>query len=109
MMELTINIGELDTLVTMQMCMITKGPQGDKRLEYVHHSQVWAKVERNVTEMVSNSNLEEDNTIELTCYKIPSLDRNWRVVIDGMPYGITAIDPVSRVSPLNILTLKGID
>ena len=108
-MELNFNIGELDTLVTVQMCMITRGPQGDKRMEYVDYSRVWVKVERNVTEMVSNSNLEEDNTIELTCYKIPSLDRNWRVVIDGVPYGITAIDPVSRVSPLNVLTLRGID
>ena len=62
-MDLQFNIGELDTLVTVQMCMITRGPQGDKRMEYVDYSRVWAKVERNVTEMVSNSNLEEDNTI----------------------------------------------
>jgi head-tail adaptor len=108
-MELTFNISELDTLVTMQRCMIAKGPQGEKRLEYVTFSRVWAKVERNITEMVSNSNLEEDNTIELTCYKIPELNRNWRVQIDGVSYAITAIDPVSRVSPLNVITLKGID
>ena len=108
-MEQTFNIGELDTLVQMQNCIITKGPQGDKRMEYVNYSRVWAKVERNISEMVSNSNLEEDNTIELTCYKIPGLDRNWRVIIDGTAYGITAIEPISRVSPLNVLTLKGID
>lgn len=108
-MELTVNIGELDTLVTMQKCIMTRGPQGDKRMEYVDHSRVWAKVERNINEMVSNSNLEEDNTIELTCYKIPALDRNWRVKVAGVAYAITAIDPVSRVSPLNILTLRGID
>ena len=108
-MENNINIGELDTLVTLQKGEVTTGAQGNKRLEFSEHSRVWAKVERNINEMVANSNLEEDNTIELTCYKIPSLDRNWRVVIDGVPYGITAIDPVSRVSPLNILTLRGID
>ena len=108
-MELTFNLGELDTLVTVQSCIMTKGAQGDKRMDYVDYSRVWAKVVRNINEMVSNSNLEEDNTIELTCYKIPQLDRNWRVVIDGIPYAITAIDPVSRVSPLNVLTLRGID
>jgi len=108
-MDLLANIGDLDTLVTVQKCVITRGPQGDKRLEFVHYSQVWAKVERNVNEMVSNSNLEEDNTIELTCYKIPDLDRNWRVVVDGIPYDVTSIDPISRLSPLNVLTLKGID
>lgn len=108
-MELTINLGELDTLVKVQSCIMTRGAQGDKRMEYVDYSSVWAKVVRNINEMVSNSNLEEDNVIELTCYKIPQLDRNWRVVVDGMSYAITAIDPISRVSPLNILTLRGID
>ena len=108
-MENKINIGELDTLVTMQKCVISQGAQGNKRLEYSDHSRVWAKVERNINQMVSNANLEEDNSIELTCYKIAELDRNWRVIIDGVPYEITAIDPVGRISPLNILTLRGID
>lgn len=108
-MDLIANIGELDVLVTIQRCDISKGQQGDKRMVYTFHSKVWAKVERNINEMVSNSNLEEDNTIELTCYKIPGLDRNWRVVIDDIPYSITSIDPINRMSPLNILTLKGID
>lgn len=108
-MELVANVGEFDALVTIQRCDILKGPQGDKRMVYTFHSKVWAKVVRNINEMVSNSNLEEDNTIELTCYKILDLDRNWRVIIDDIAYGITAIDPISRMSPLNILTLKGID
>ena len=108
-MENNINIGELDTLVTMQKCVISQGAQGNKRLEYSDHSRVWAKVERNINQMVSNANLEEDNSIELTCYKIAELDRNWRVIIDRVPYEITAIDPVGRISPLNILTLRGID
>lgn len=108
-MELTVNIGELDTLVLVQKCIMTRGAQGDKRMEYVDYCRVWAKIERNINEMVANSNLEEDNTIELTCYKIPGLDRNWRVVVEGIPYDITAIDPISRMSPLNILTLRGID
>lgn len=108
-MENNINIGELDTLVTLQKGVVTTGAQGNKRLEFSDHSRVWAKVERNINEMVANSNLEEGNIIELTCYKVKDLDRNWRVIVDGLPYEITAIDPVSRVSPLNILSLRGID
>lgn len=108
-MENNINIGELDTLVTLQKGVVTTGAQGNKRLEFSDHSRVWAKVERNINEMVANNNLEEGNVIELTCYKVKDLDRNWRVIVDGLPYEITAIDPVSRVSPLNILSLRGID
>ena len=104
-----INIGELDTLVSVQKCVLQRGAQGNKKMVYSDHSRVWAKVERNINEMVSNSNLEEDNAIELTIYKIPGLDRNWRIVVEGVPYAITAIDPISRVSPLQVLTLRGID
>lgn len=108
-MENNINIGELDTLVTLQKGEVAQGAQGNKRLEFSEHSRVWAKVERNINEMVSNGNLEEGNIIELTCYKVRGLDRNWRVIVEGLPYEITAIDPISRVSPLNILSLRGID
>lgn len=108
-MDQIVNIGELDTLVTIQRCEIVQGAQGNKRMIFSDHSRVWAKVERNINQMVSNSNLEEDNSIELTCYKIPGLDRNWRVLVDDVPYSITAIDLISRISPLNILTLQGID
>lgn len=108
-MENKINIGELDTLVILQKGEVTQGAQGNKRLEFSEHSRVWAKVVRNINEMMANSNLEEGNVIELTCYKVKSLDRNWRVIVDGIPYEITGIDPISRVSPLCILSLKGID
>lgn len=109
MMENRINIGELDTLVQIQESVIITGSQGNKKHEFRDHSQVWAKIERNINEMVSNSNLEEDNVIELTCYKIPGLTVRWRVIVDDIPYEITAIDPISRVSPLNVLTLRAID
>lgn len=108
-MNNNINIGELDTLVTVQRCSIELGAQGNKRMVYSDHSRVWAKVERNINEMVSNNNLEEDNSIELTLYKIPGLDRNWRIVVEGVPYQITGIDPISRVSHFQVLTLRGID
>lgn len=109
MMENSINIGELDTLVTVQKAVTVRGAQGEKVCEYQDHSRVWAKVERNINEMVSNANLEESNTIELTCYKIPELTVRWRVVVEGIAYDVTAIDPISRISPLNRLTLSGID
>ena len=88
---------------------MTTGAQGNKRLEFSEHSRVWAKVERNINEMVANSNLEEGNVIELTIYKVRDLDRNWRVIVDGLPYEITSISPISRVSPRCVLSLKGID
>lgn len=108
-MENKINIGELDTLVSLLKGEVTTGAQGNKRFEFSEHSRVWAKVERNINEMVANSNLEEGNVIELTVYKVRDLDRNWRVIVDGLPYEITAISPISRVSPLCVLSLKGID
>ena len=108
-MENNINIGELDTLVTLQKGEVTTGAQGNKRLEFSEHSKVWAKVVSNINEMVANSNLEEDNSIELTIYKVKNLDRNWRVIVHGLSYEITAISPISRVSPLCVLSLKGID
>lgn len=108
-MENRVNIGELDTLVTVQSVVITTGQQGNKKMSFSTHSTVWAKVERNINEMVGNGNLEEGNTIELTAYKIPGLTVRWRVIVEGVTYEITAIDPISRVSPLNILTLSAID
>lgn len=103
------NIGELDTLVTILSCTLTTGAQGNKKYEYQVYSHAWAKVVRNINEMVSNANLEEANSIELTCYKIPGLTVRWRVEIEGVQYEVTAIDPISRISPVNILTLSAID
>lgn len=108
-MENRVNIGELDTLVTVQKAVITTGKQGNKKMSFSTHSKVWAKIERNINEMVSNGNLEEGNSIEMTCYKIAELTTRWRVIVGGIPYEVTAIDPISRVSPLNVLTLRAID
>lgn len=104
-----INIGELDTLVTVLECVVTTGAQGNKKSEHRTHSKVWAKVERTISETIGNGNLEENNTLEVTCYKIPGLTIRWRMIVEGVVYEITAIDPVSRISPLNILTLSAID
>lgn len=108
-MENSINIGELDTIVLIQKCILTHGSQGQKEQIWQDHSRVYAKVERNINEMVSNNNLEENNILELTCYKIAGLTIDWRIIVDGQPHQITGVNPISRVSPLCIISLKAID
>ena len=107
-MENKINIGELDTLVTIRRCTIGYGTDGAKKYVFSDHSKVYAKVDRNVSELVSNTNLEEGQYIQLTIYKIPELTTRWQVIVDGLSYEITGIDPISRVSPLCELTIHAI-
>jgi len=108
-MENRINIGQLDTLVLLRSCVITYGRQGAKKYTFQDYGQVYAKVERTVSETVTNTNLEEGQEITLTIYKVQDLTTRWRVVVDGRSYEITAIDPISRVSPLCQLTLHAVD
>jgi head-tail adaptor len=108
-MENRINIGELDTLVTLQTAVQTIGAQGESVTTFRDHSRVYAKVDRTVNEMVSDGNYEAGQDIALTVYKVPSLTTRWRVVVDGKPYEIRSIDPVSRVSPLCTLSLAAIE
>lgn len=105
-MESRINIGELDTLVTLQECAISTGDVAQKRYTFTEHSKVWAKLERNIDEMVLSDNLSARETIRATIYKIAALTTRWRVVVDGISYTITAIDPISRFSRLCTLTLQ---
>ena len=98
-MENRINVGDLDTKVLLRSCVITYGAQGAKKYTFQDHSEVYAKVERNVSEAVTNTNLEEGVDLTLTLYKVGELTTRWRVVIDGKTYAITGIDPISRVSP----------
>ena len=69
---------------------------------------MYAKVERNVSDMVSNTNLEEGDYVQLTIHKIPELTTRWQIVLDGIDYEITGIDPVSRISPVCVLSLHSI-
>lgn len=107
-MENQVNIGELDTLVTVRQCVITQGDQGAKKYTFSDYGKVYAKVERNVSESVSNTNLEEGQYIQLTIYKIQELTTRWRVVVSNRDYEITGIDPISRVSPLCVLTIHAV-
>lgn len=108
-MENRINIGELDTLVLLRSCVITKGPQGAKKYTFQDHSEVFAKVDREVSENVTNTNLEQGQELTLTIYKVRTLTTRWRVVVEGRTYEITGIDPISRVSPFCTLTLHAVD
>ena len=105
-MENRINIGELDTKVLLRSCEITYGAQGAKKYTFRDYAEVFAKVDRNVSESVTNTNLEQGVDITLTIYKVAALTTRWRVVLDGKAYEVTGIDPISRVSPLCHLTLN---
>ena len=108
-MENRINIGELDTKVLLRSCEISYGKQGAKKYTFKDYAEVYAKVDRNVSENVTNTNLEEGQEITLTIYKVKALTTRWRVVVEGRSYEITGIDPISRVSPLCHLTLHAVD
>ena len=105
-MENRINIGELDTKVLLRSCVITQGAQGAKKYTFQDYAEVFAKVDRNVAETVTNTNLEQGVDLTLTIYKVAALTTRWRVVVEGKAYEITGIDPISRVSPLCHLTLS---
>ena len=108
-MENLINIGELDTLVLLRSCVITYGKQGAKKYSFQDYAEVFEKVDRTVSENVTNTNLEEGQEITLTIYKVKPLTTRWRVVVEGRSYEVTGIDPISRVSPLCHLTLHAVD
>lgn len=108
-MEIKTNIGELDTLVSIQSCVITRGDRGQKSYNFVPHSKVWAKVDRISDEAIGNHNLEDGQSLQVTMYKISGLTTRWRIVINDKPYSITGIDPISRFSPLCSVTLSAID
>ena len=108
-MEIRVNIGDLDTLVRILRPEQSIGSQGETRFTFTENSKVYAKVERNASEFVANTNLEEGRSIELTTYKIPGLTTRWRVSVEGVTYEITGIDPISRVSPLCILSLQAVE
>lgn len=108
-MENRFNIGEMDTLVSLQSCEIGRGDKGQKTYSFTEHGKVWAKIERNINESVSNYNLEQGESLLATVYKVKGMTTRWRVVIAGIPYSIISIDPISRFSPLCTLSLNSAD
>lgn len=108
-MENRFNIGELDTLVTINSCAITADSEGGKKYTFTKFRDVYANVDRRVSELVSLGNLEGGDYINLTIYKIPMLNSTWQVVVAGQKYEITAIDLGDRFSPFCTLTLHAVD
>ncbi len=106
---LRVNIGELDTLVTLQTYTQTTGDRGQKTFAFTDHSKVWAKVEGNIDEASTDNNLESQESLRITIYKVTGLSTKWRVVIKDKSFEIEGIDPISRFSPLCIVTLSALD
>ncbi len=102
------NLGELDTLVTVQEVKQTIGDRGQKKNTVVRRQTVFAHLERTTSEMIDDGNLESVEIVDLTMYKIPGLTTRWQLVLAGVPYEITAIDPISRMSDLMTVTARTI-
>lgn len=108
-MENKINIGELDTLVTLYQATQTRGEQGQKKFSFTKFRDVFAKLDRDVSESVSYDNLEAGDNIVITIYKVPEMTTRWRVLIGSQYYEISSIDPVSRMSPLCRVSISAVD
>ena len=108
MMDAAYNIGEMDTLITVQKVVQTLGDKGQKRVTVTKHSDVFAKLSRRTNETIDDGNLESGEVIDVLMYKIPALTTRWRLLINGVPYEITGIDPIDRFSSLNIVTVRTI-
>lgn len=96
-------------MVKLQSCVIGQGNRGQKTYTYTDHSTVWAKVEQSQRESIVNMNLEAGSSLDVTIYKVKTLDTRWRVLIDGKAYSIVSIDPISRFSQLCTLSLISIE
>lgn len=102
-------IGDLDTLVRLQRCEVSVGDNGEKVYNWRCVKDVYAKVERSDDETIANANLEEGKTLKLIIWKDAALSTRWRVIVDGVPYAIEGIDPVSRISPLCVVSARSIE
>lgn len=109
MEEHRINIGELDTLITLVEVTQTIGTQGQKQRTESDYAEVFAYIEPLTDEMVSDDNLEARTSLSVTIYKVPRLNTRWLLRIDGVPYEIRSIDPISRWSTLCTLTAYTIE
>ena len=108
-MDKAINIGTLDTLVTLRSCTLSQNAEGAKKYTFADFRNVYANIDRRINEQLNTGNYEEGDFIQLTIYKVPEMNTRWQVAIGSVSYEITAIDPISRLSPLCILTLHALD
>lgn len=104
-----VNIGELDTLVTVYSVTISSNERGAKTYTPSFHSRVYAKIEQTVDESVNNTNLESVYSATATVYKIAGLTTRWQIEIRGVKYSIEAVNPISRISPFCELSIRRIE
>ena len=108
-MENRINIGELDTLVTLLSPTPALGTEGEKYATFSPFRDVFARVDRNVSDDLAFDNYDGRDNVGLTIYKVPQLTTRWRISFQNKTYQILSIDEISRVSPLCVLNLQSID
>lgn len=108
-MENKINIGELDTLVTLFAPTAGIGSEGEKYSTYTAHSKVFAKVDRDTVDSLAYDNFDGRDSVSLSIYKVRNMNTRWQVGIEGKRYEILSIDQVSRVSPICTLSLQSIE
>lgn len=108
-METRINIGDLDTLVALLSPAPGKGAEGEKYATFSLFRNVFARVDRTVSDDLAFDNYDGRDSVGLAIYKVPQLTTRWRVSIQGRIYQILSIDEVSRVSPVCLLNLQSID
>ena len=104
-----VNIGLMDTKITVVQVTIGRGTQGQKQRTESVYGDVMAYLEPLTDEMVSDDNLEARTGMSVTIYKIPALTVRWQLVIGSVLYEIRSIDPISRWSPLCTLTAYTIE
>lgn len=98
-MDSYVNIGELDTKVEVWSNTTGRGNQGQNTRVRTKHGDVFAKVDRDFDDGVSDDNYESGTEVSVLMYKIPAMTTRWQLVIEGVPYEITNIRPLSRISP----------
>lgn len=103
------NVGKFDTLVTLLRPEQHIGQAGDNSYVYRRHSDVFAGISRDFAETVVDTNYDAADYVTLTMWKVASLTLRWRVVIRGITYEITAMDPGERTSPHCVLTLHALN
>ena len=108
-MENRINIGELDTLVTLYAPQTSLGSEGEKQATFTAHSEVYAKVDREIADQLDFDNFDGRENVSMTIYKVPGMTTRWEVGISGKRYEILSIDTVSRVSPVCVVSIQSID
>ena len=108
-MENRFNIGQMDTLVTLYAPQVSLGTEGEKKATFTVHSDVYAKVDSEVSDQLAFDNYDGRDNVSLTIYKVSGMSTAWQVGIAGKRYEVLSIDSISRVSPVCVVSIQSID